>query len=71
MVPETTVSAICELAPKVARACSSKPESAVSTTTCVLPAGLLDRPIRMTVALVAYGPPGPLTGAAGAADVAC
>src|SRR6185295_11658245 len=45
---ETTCSAICSLAPKVARACSSKSALAVSTTTCVLLLEFFCRPILMT-----------------------
>jgi hypothetical protein len=49
-VPDTTRNAIWSLTPNVARTCSSKAESAVSTTTWVLLAALLIRPILMTSA---------------------
>src|SRR5262245_42085317 len=46
-LPETRRSPIWSLAPKVWRTCCSKPSSAVSTTTWVFGAWLLDRPMRM------------------------
>ena len=84
IVPETTFKTICGLAPKVVRACSSNAGSAVSTTTCVLPSALPDRPIRIVVTHSVAArdtsqdadqwvplplEPAPLTAAAGVADV--
>jgi hypothetical protein len=73
--PVTTRGSICSLAPKVERACSSKPASAVRTTTCVFFAGLLDRLIliallALTLRALAARRPQYLTAAAGA-DCCC